>query len=158
MRVYSIDTSAILDGWVRYYPPDVVPPLWDTLLAQLIEAGRLIASEEVLIELAKKDDGAHAWAKQHGLMAQPIDEPTQLAVREVLARFDRLVNTQKNRSAADPFVIALAKVRQATVITGERSPGTPNRPRIPDVCRTLGIPCISLLELFRAEGWKFSIG
>ena len=52
---YSIDTSAILDGWRRYYPPDTFPGLWDKL-DSLIEEGHLAATEEVLIELEKKDD------------------------------------------------------------------------------------------------------
>jgi|CXWL01.1.fsa_nt_gi hypothetical protein len=157
MRRYSIDTSAILDGWVRYYPPDVMPPLWETLLVELIEADRLLATEEVLYELAKKDDGAHGWAKKQARMFVPIDAPTQVAVAEILGKFERLVNTQKNRSAVDPFVIALAKTLDATVITGEKPSGSLERPRIPDVCRAMGVPCFSLLDLFRAEGWRFGL-
>lgn len=40
---YSIDTSAILDGWRRHYPPDVFPGLW-TRMEGLIVAGHLRAS------------------------------------------------------------------------------------------------------------------
>ena len=60
---YSIDTSALLEGYVRRYPPDVVPRLWDEKLDQLIDAGRLIAAFDVLEELGKRDDDVHAWAK-----------------------------------------------------------------------------------------------
>jgi hypothetical protein len=45
---YSIDTSAILDGSVRYYPPEVFPALW-ARIERLIEAGALRATEEVLV-------------------------------------------------------------------------------------------------------------
>ena len=50
---YSIDTSAILDAWVRGFPPDVVPGFW-VRFEELIDNGQLIATEEVLYELEKK--------------------------------------------------------------------------------------------------------
>src|SRR3972149_394297 len=107
---YSIDTSALLDAWVRWYPPDLFPKLWQNIEALVIEQ-RLLATEEVLIELEKKDDA---------------------------------------------FVIALAKHKNCLVITGEKNFGTDNRPRIPIVCREFGVKPISIIELIRAEGWKFS--
>jgi len=151
---YSIDTSAILDGWVRYYPPDVFPSLW-TRLEGLISEGRLVATEEVLTELAKKSDEVHAWAKNQEKLFVPIDEPTQLSVANILSRFPRLVNSQRNRSMADPWVIALAQVNGYIVVTGENESGNLNRPKIPDVCKQLGIRPLTLLKLFRRENWKF---
>ncbi|MGC8907013.1 MAG: DUF4411 family protein [Desulfomonilaceae bacterium] len=43
-----MDTSGLLDGWRRYYPPDVFPLVW-TRLDELINAKILVASQEVLI-------------------------------------------------------------------------------------------------------------
>jgi hypothetical protein len=62
----------------------------------------------------------------------------------------------KNRNRADPFVIAVAGLRGATVVTGEGSDGTADRPKIPFVCSQLRIPCIRLLDVIRAEGWSFA--
>lgn len=151
---YSIDTSAILDGWVRYYPPDVFPPLWRRL-EQLIDDGHLRASEEVLRELEKKDDDVYAWARERDGMLVAVDDQIQVAVGDVLGRFPRLVNTQRDRSMGDPWVIALAMVNDCTVVTGEQRRGTADRPRIPHVCDDLGIRCISLLGLIREEKWVF---
>ena len=50
--VYSIDTSAILDGHNRYYPPDVFPKLWENLQV-LINNGKLRAVGLVLKELER---------------------------------------------------------------------------------------------------------
>ncbi len=152
--MYCIDTSALLDGWTRYYPPDVFPVLWERL-EQLIAEGRLITTEEVLIELEKKDDEVHAWAREHREMFQPIDEDTQVAIVELLDRYERLVNTQKNRSMADPWVVALAQTRKCVVVSGEKRSGNLARPKIPDVCDALGIAAIDLLEMIRKEGWRF---
>lgn len=150
--MYSIDTSAVLDGWVRYYPPDVFGTVW-TRLAGLGTTGRLFASDEVISELEKKDDGAWRWAKQH-LGVVPIDAAIQVAVAGILASHQRLVDTRKNRSQADPFVIGLAQIRNFAVVTGERPTGKPDRPHIPDVCNAMNIKCINLLELFREQGWQ----
>ena len=59
----SVDTGAILDGWRRYYPPDVFPDVW-TGIEELIEKGELRATEEVLVELEKRGDDIFAWAKE----------------------------------------------------------------------------------------------
>lgn len=103
--------------------------------------------------MLKKDDEVAKWAQQHTKLFIPIDDEIQLALAEILQRFTRLVNTQRNRSMADPWVIALAQVRDCTVVTGEAPSGNLDRPKIPDVCQALGIRCINLLKLFREERW-----
>ena len=151
---YSIDTSALLDGWIRYYPPDIFPALW-TNLDGLIFERRLVATEEVLFELEKKDDGLYKWANERQEMFVPLDNQIQLAVATILRDYERLVDTSKNRSNCDPFVIALAQVVNCIVVTGEKASGTLKRPRIPDVCVELGIETINLIQLIRKEGWIF---
>lgn len=151
---YSIDTSAILDGWARYYPPDVFPGLWEHL-DELIGEGRLIATEEVLHELERKDDAASAWAKVRPQLFVPIDADIQAAVTAILEQFEKLVDTRANRSAADPFVIALAQIKHCAVVTGEKATKNLDRPNIPDVCQELKLPCLSLLQLIRTEKWVF---
>ena|SRR5579871_1082688 len=151
---YCIDTSAILDGWVRYYPRDVFPTLWEKL-EELIGLGRLVAPDEVLRELSKNDDELHEWARlQIGLFC-PLEEEIQIATAEILGAFPKLVNNERNRSVADPFVIAVAKVRKLSVVTGEKRKGNLARPKIPDVCEVYGIKCLTFLDLMKTEGWKF---
>lgn len=151
---YSIDTSSLIEAWHRRYPQDVFPALWSGL-DDLISANRLQASDEVLVELRKKDDELHTWAKARPNLFQALDEPIQLAVAEILSVHPRLVNNQKGRSQADPFVIALARVRRFTVVTNEVALGSLDRPRIPDVCKAMGMECINILGLIRAERWTF---
>jgi hypothetical protein len=64
-----------------------------------------------------------------------------------------LVDLKKGRGQADPFVVALARVRGATVVTEEHA--KPTAPKIPDACRRFGIRCINLLEFIREMRWKF---
>jgi hypothetical protein len=74
-------------------------------------------------------------------------------VRAILAKHPKLVMEKKQRYAADPFVIATAKVKCLTVITDEKATNTLNRPNIPDVCNDYGVLCINLLQLIQSENW-----
>lgn len=151
---YCIDTSALLDGWVRWYPPDTFRTLWENIEG-LIDGDIIIAPEEVLVELAKKDDDVHKWAKKNKKLFVAPSKDIQSATSDILREFPRLVDTRKQRSQADPFVIAVAKTYKLTVVTEEKKPGTIDRPTIPIVCNHFKIKCIRLLDMIRDQGWKF---
>jgi len=85
-----------------------------------------------------------------------LDGEIQEAVTEILAAHPRLVESGGKRSAADPFVIAVARVHKCAVVTGESASGKITKPRIPDVCAALGIEVLSFLGVFRREGWTFA--
>jgi hypothetical protein len=142
-----------LNAWRRSYPPDVFPfrLLWDKI-EKWADEGILIASEEVLVELEKKDDEVYAWARQHEQMFIPINGITQQVVRTILQRYPRLLDTRKNRSGADPFVIALAQIEGCTVVTNEVPSDNVLRPHIPDVCTAMGVHWIDFLQMLRELG------
>lgn len=154
--IYCLDSSAWLDGWARDYPPEVFPSLWEKL-AESINADVLKCSEEVYVELERKDDGLHDWLKAHKKVVVPIDEDIQRIVGQLLAEHPRLVDTHRNRSQADPFVIATAEKlgSHAVVVTGEKARGKLDIPKIPDVCEARGLGCITFLEMLKKLGWKF---
>jgi|SRR5579863_8444609 len=150
---YSLDTSGFLDAWARHYPIDVFPTIWDRL-DRAASSGVICASEEVLRELEKKDDAAHAWMKARPHMIISFDTEIETKVIALLAQFPRLVDERRGRSGGDPFVIAVALVRGLSVITGEVPTGRREAPKIPDVCKELNIPCIRILDFFRAQRWN----
>ncbi len=154
MKKFCIDTSGWMDGWIRDYPPDVFPSLWEKL-DESIDRGEIIASEEVYTEVAKKDDDLHSWMKSRKKMLIPITEEIQGVVSLLLADHPRLVDTHRNRSQADPFVIATAQEEGAIVVTGEQPRGKLDKPRIPDICDVKKIQWMSFLEMLREIGWKF---
>lgn len=151
---YSIDTSALIESYVRDFPPDIFPPVWEKL-EELIDAGDLKAIEEVQYELEKKDDDVFNWAVNHGKLFLPTSIKIQEAVKSILKQHKTLIDTRKNRSGADPFVIALAQVEGLIVVTAEGLSGSLDRPKIPDVCKALGIQYYSMIDLFREEKWRF---
>jgi len=154
---YSIDTSAFLDAWVRNYPQDVFPGLW-ARMHEAAEAGVLLVSDEVVNELSKKDDGAHKWVKAHAGMIVPFDSELEPHVQHIMTTYPRLVDTKKGRSIGDPFVIAVARARKLTVITGEIPSRKPGVPKIPDVCDGLKIRWLRILDFFREQKWIVGSG
>jgi len=149
---YVLDTSALLEAHVRAYPMRTFPGLWRRL-SGVIAAGRLMIPEEVLEELGRKDDGCADWAKNNNGFVIPIDEAQQDAVRLILRDYPKLVDDQKGRSQGDPWVIALAKVTEATEVTQEHP--APRRIKIPDVCEGIGIKWINLVRLLDELGFTF---
>jgi Domain of unknown function (DUF4411) len=155
--IYCIDTSALIDGWRDFYPPDVFPALWQDI-EELIEAGVLISCEEVKTELAI-GDSLDDWASNRPNMFLPLDADTQLALASILSHPEhrKLVKPQATKTDADPFVIATAQVKNCTVVSNEklRSSPSPTKNWIPNVCRDLGIRHLSFLELIRERGWIY---
>lgn len=150
---YCFDTSSLIECWVRSYPPDVFPGLWANL-DELISQQGLISPDEVRVELARQDDDLARWAKDRPHMFVPLDEPIQHATSRVLEEHSLLMKATKNRNGADPFVIATAMVRGLIVVT-EETGGTETKPKIPSVCAALGVPCVTVLECIREQGWSF---
>jgi hypothetical protein len=154
--LFCIDTSALLHGWRRDYPPDVFSSVWVNI-ANLADSGILIAPEEVLLELERGGDDVYAWAKSHRNMFLPADEQVQKEVERVVNGWCSFVpDHSRDGIWADPYVIALASVKGATVVTGEKPVGPDaKRPKIPNICTSIGIPHTDLLGLVRAFGWEF---
>jgi hypothetical protein len=151
---YSIDTSGILRGWRRSYPPSIFRTLWDDI-ALLISEGELRATDRVKAELKRKDDEVLEWCNGQAGFFLPLDDAIQVAASKVIESHPRLLDNRPGRSGADPFVIALAEIHGCTVVTDEAATNSTKRPNIPDVCVDLKIRCISLLELFTECGWKY---
>lgn len=150
---YSLDTSALSNGWVKLYPPDIFPGLWERM-SDAIQAGEIVASDEVLLELHRGDQELHRWCLERRELFLSPTESIQLAVREVSSRYPTLVDVQRARGQADPWVVAVAMAHHLTVVTEELS--KPTKPKIPDACRGESVQCINLLTMIREFGWTFS--
>ena len=150
---FCIDTSALLDLKV-HYPSQVFPDVWNDL-AHLADREQLIAPQEVLAEIEKGDDEVTHWAREHNAMFLNLDEEQLAIVTEIMKKFPRLVDPNKPTPDADPFVIALAQSKIATVLAHENRADPNKKPKIPSVCDYYGIRCIRLKDLFVEQGWKY---
>lgn len=152
MTVYCIDTSSLIAAWQERYPIENFPSFWNKM-DQLISDKRLIAPIEVLNEMKKRSDELHTWLKARPQMFRELDDAIQIEAIRVLTQFPRLVGERKLRTSADPFVVALARVEKLSLVTDEKQTGNANRPNIPDVCLSLAMTSMSVLDLIKAEKW-----
>lgn len=146
---YCLDTGVFINSWQKHYPPEVFPCVW-SCFQDLLTSKTAIVPRAVYEELERERDDVFNWVKWHAesLIVEP-DEDVILALRAILKQHGRLVDTKKNRSAADPWVIAHAQVAGAAVVTEEQE-SNGKSPKIPDVCSALGIPCMRTIGLLRA--------
>ncbi len=150
---YSLDSDAIINAW-RDYPIHNLPVIWKWVekLGREQIGGM---SEVVFKELEKGGDECYKWFKERKeLFVYPNDEEIQNEVR-------RLVNTYNNfgittgKNEGDPYVIALALVKGAVVVTNESPSNDMNGPKIPDICREEGIRIIKFVQVITQEGIVF---
>jgi hypothetical protein len=153
---YVIDTCSLTE-LRRRYPDDVFPGAWEAITV-MADSGILISSTEVGLELEAQDDLVTDWARKHSFIFVPLFPSIQLKAQEILSDFTNLIDDKNLKSSADPFLIATAIIKGCTVVTEETPSGKDAKiVKIPNVCATIGISCINLIELLRIERVKLEI-
>jgi len=151
---YCIDASSLME--LDSYPPDIFPKLWEDLDA-LVKQGLLTSPLEIYNEIGRRYTGpVQIWTKKHKTMFLDIDGDQYKEAMALGRKFQGLVDYNKPKDDADPFLIALAKCRGYwTVVTQEKHNDNKFKPHIPDICEKIGIKCIDLFGFFRELNWKY---
>ena len=156
--IFSVDTNVFMDWHVRYYPTDIFPTLV-VKLDDMIAAGQILCPAIVKEELdAVGTVELTEWAKNRPQVFVPLADVLAQGL-SIQSRFPGMKDPKAEYEEADAYIIALAALRNGTVVTQE-TPASEKRNSkrshyIPDVCRELGIPCISMLGMLRREGITF---
>jgi len=168
--IYVVDTSFLIEVHKRY-PRTMLPGIWNDL-TDLIRKGRMIAPVKVKDEINQQDDALKDWVNHHDVMFQALDKELLTTTALVVNRYPRTAKPMsQNPHHADPFVIGLAlKINQQArliphtiVVVAEEKSRLIQNPalrdeeieKIPDVCQKIGIRCITHLEMFKKEGFRF---
>jgi hypothetical protein len=153
---YVVDTCSFT-ALRRIYPPDVFPGAWQAV-SEMAECGRIISSAEVLIELEDQEDIVTDWARNYRQIFIPLLTEIQQKAVEILGKFPNLLDLNNQKSNADPFVIATAIINGCVIVTEEEPTGGGAKLiKIPNVCKAVGIQCIHLLDMLRAEQVRLDI-
>ncbi|MBI4683450.1 MAG: DUF4411 family protein [Nitrospirae bacterium] len=159
IKSYCIDTN-ILITLKAYYPKkeSAFKAIWDEI-ERLISDGNMLTINIVEDEIKKyegKDDFLKRWIKAHRKhFIVPIDSEIWEAGQKIIDEHPELIDQKKmssNEPEADPFLIALAFVKDCTIVTQE-SKEKPNK--IPMIAGYYQIRCINLFEFFREQGLAF---
>ncbi len=147
---YCLDANVLIEAWNKYYSPTFCPDYWE-VLNELGLAGRIFLPELVREEIVRTDDDLAAWLKSSKIQTQAIDEEVTKFLQEIYSKDPRhklLVDSKKNRSLADPWVIAHAMKENACVVSKEEKITTVSSKsvKIPNVCENMNVRCINDFE------------
>jgi hypothetical protein len=145
--------TQVIEPWVRLYPPDIFGPIW-AKLEELAEANIVTAPADVLLELEKQKDDLFAWASLRPNIFQVPDRAVMEVFTEIVNNHPDFMKINSTKSGADPFVVAMAEVKNFTVVTYETMAKQNSAPKIPNVCVARGLETAQLVDVLRAEGFK----
>ena len=159
MDRYCLDANFFIEGWNKYYAPAICSGYWE-IIETLGREGVLFVPQMVKTEIDKVDDTLKAWFKDKNFLIKSIDANVQQRLKDIYAkdeRHKRLVDSSKQRSLADPWVIAHAMAESATVVTKENKITDPNsdKIRIPNVCENMGIAWMDDFQFVRQMQIRF---
>ena len=152
--IYVIDTSALIDAWTKWYPPNNFPTIWENI-EDLGRNNILTIPDAVILELSAQDDDLYKWCKaRNNYICTSSTEPRQKIIITVSNKYKNLIKSgTPSRNFADPIVISIAEYFQCTVVTHEKFTGDLNGPRIPDVCKDMGIRVVQFHQVVQEQRW-----
>jgi len=154
-RAYCLDANVYMEGWNKYYSMRLCPSYWE-IINDLGAQGKVFSPIEVKREILQHDGGLAKWIKGKDHLFRDITQSVQVNMREIMRNYPRLVDSTRQRSLADPWVIAHAKAADATVVTKENPAGIRSkRIKIPDVCNAMGVPWIDDFSFAAEIGIQF---
>lgn len=153
--MYIFDTNSLIK--IFGIPKKVFPSMWKQFDA-LVKEGSILSVREVSKEIAEGDGLLTDWAKVHKKVFQEPTPEEALFLQEIfkVKHFQQALEQKKRLRGgafADPFVIAKAKILNATVVTEEKF--KPTAAKVPNICKHFKVDCANLEEFMEKEGWKF---
>lgn len=159
-KIFCLDTNVLIQAWQKYYSPSFFPDYWN-VLDQLGNNGTIFIPQAVFEEIEKTDDDLLKWLKSSSIPVKQVDGVVTSCLQAIYSKNEKhkyLVDNTKQRSLADPWVIAHAIKEKAIVVTKEEKVTAlnSNRIKIPNVCDNMGIRWITDFQLIRELNIKFS--
>jgi hypothetical protein len=155
---YCLDANVLIQAWQKYYSSTLCPDYW-RILSQLGTEGRIFLPKNVYEEIVRTEDDLSSWLKQSNIPIYNIDSEVTQCLSRIYAADPmhvQLVDNTRQRSLADPWVVAHAMKEKACVVTKEEKVTTGNRIKIPNVCDKMGVRWINDFELAAELGLRFS--
>lgn len=150
--MYCIDSSSLITCR-RVYPIEIFTGLWQNL-SDLVADGRLIAPEEVWLEISQGTDALTDWARRQTGLFVPPDQPQIALVAQIATDYSLAIQPTIAERRADPWVVALAQIRSCAVVSEEGGTSHPI-PKIPQMCSRYAVPHRKIVQVMQAEGWTF---
>lgn len=161
---YLLDTNTAITAKNEFYAFDIAPSFWIQLKEKLENADCALI-DAVEGELLDGNDELAAWVRRlekeshdHFILKAKSDSRVlgyYKQIAEMVYHEPKFKDRYKQvfLSKADPWIIVAAKAWGDTVVTFEKMPeSNSTKVKIPDICKRMGVPCISLYEMMRKVG------
>lgn len=163
MSLFLIDSNILIEAKNRHYGFDFCPAFWDFLDGE-IDKTTIFTIKEVYAELSNANDDLAHWIKDRkdsSFVVTVDDENTQKEFAKiaqyVVSNFSQ-AEANKFLSVADPWLIAKAKVMEATIVTHEvYAQPNPKKVKIPNICVHFGVNYTNPFDMLRNLNAKFVI-
>jgi hypothetical protein len=164
--LYLLDANVLIDAHNKYYAAHMVPEFWDWLL-HCAAAGTIAMPLETFEEVRggadAKKDSLNEWLCDPDVEKTLVldEEPDTDALALVMAAYAPDLNdTEIEQVGRDPFLISYghAKIDSRCVVSNEVSKPSKQRAnrKVPDVCRSLRVPCCDTFGMLRQLGFTTS--
>lgn len=158
-KKYCLDTNVLIQAWQKYYSPDICPSYW-VILNSLGVDNIIFMPEQVYEEIVRTDDDLSKWLKSSQIPVKKMDEQVIECLKDIYdadPNHKYLVDNTKQRSLADPWVIAHAMREKATVVTKEEKITAVNsrKIRIPNVCEKMNVSWLNDFHFLMELGVEF---
>ncbi len=158
---YLLDADTFITAKRTHYQFDFCPAYWDWLV-RAHSNGVVFSIRKVLEELSGKGDDLSKWVSE---LEETFFLPHVLETAEPWNAVSSWIRSQaqyeasvinKFQKGADYYLVVQALAGQHTVVTYEKSaPDAKKSIKIPDVCKHLGIKCVSPFDMLMAEQARF---
>ncbi len=159
-KKYCLDANVLIQAWQKYYAPSICPSYWD-VLNHFGKAEKLFIPELVYEEITRTEDDLSNWLKSGNIPIRKIDEEVEKCLRDIFntnPNHKFLIYNTKQRSMADPWVIAHAIKEGGVVVTKEERVTALNskKIKIPNVCDNMKVNWINDFQLVSELGLVFN--
>jgi rRNA-processing protein FCF1 len=156
---YCLDTNVLIQAWQKYYSPKICPSYWEVLNNLGIQK-KIFIPKAVYDEITRTEDELSKWIKVSDIPIHELSESVTNYLNIIFATNPNhkfLVDNVKQRSLADPWVIAHAMSENACVVTKEEKVMAVNsdKIKIPNVCSNMNIRCINDYDFIEELNMRF---
>lgn len=164
--IYLLDTNIFVETKKRFAPINVGISFW-TMINHLASNGVIASVDKVKDEIYVLGDELTAWSASqlpHGFFLNT-------STAAVIGKYASVINWANNEqftppaknefassTTADAFLIAMAATdpQNIKIVTYETSePARRNKVKIPDAAASVGVSCITLVEMMKELGVTF---
>jgi hypothetical protein len=160
-KIYCFDTSVFV-ALNRIHNSIPIPDFWD-FLEQLFKEGKIISHEYVFDELSA-GDFIGKWIQNKQQCFIGLTDKQFQNVEKILQKFPTLIDSEKEKNQADPWLIALAieKAEEENLfgkntlyVVSQEKISSSNK--IPAACKAFNIDHFNLEAFLQDNGMRFGI-